>query len=200
MKKLFTLFLGTALALGAHAGLIISVNGHGEISGDSLEITVQEAVINPLTEELQMNVEGTILVSNAVNDALAVSILRSEAGVADEFCCGTDCRAGNGETSDRGSYDVSQWSGPQTWFIHLTPANGRATNLTSRYIFSDGNIQKTLIVHFIYEGTGLEDVMAETTAPQGVFTIFGQQIRTDNNTDNLPAGLYIVGGKKMIVH
>ena len=200
MKKIFTILLAAALSVGAQAGLIISVNGHGEISGDSLEITVQDATFNPLKEEMQMNVDGTILVSNAVNDALAVSILRSEAGITDEFCCGTDCRAGNGETSDRGSYDVSQWSGPQTWFIHLTPANGKATDVTSRYIFSDGTNQKTLIVHFIYEGTGLDEVMTGANAPQGVFTLFGQQIRPDNNTDNLPAGLYIVGGKKTIIH
>lgn len=199
MKKLFTLFLGTALALGAQAGLLISVNNHGEISGDSLEITVQDAVFNPMKEVMQMNVEGNILVSDAVNNALAVSIFRSEEGLTDEFCCGTDCRAGNGLTTDRGSYDVSAWSGPQSWYVHFTPAAGGA-NVTMRYIFSDGVNQKTLIVHFIYEGTGLDEVISDYAAPQGVFTIFGQQLRPDNCTDNLPAGLYIVGGKKMIVH
>jgi hypothetical protein len=200
MKKIFTILLTAALALSAHAGLIISVNGHGEISGDSLAIELNEATYNPLTEEMQMNVEGNILVSDAVNNALAVSIFRSEEGIVDEFCCGTDCRAGNGQTAQRGSYDVSQWAGPQTWFIHFSPAAGRATDVTTKYIFSDGVNQKTLIVHFVYEGTSLEEITADNDAKQGVFTVFGQQLRSDNNTDNLPAGLYIVGGKKMIIH
>ena len=200
MKKIFTILLAATFALCAQAGLIITVDGHGEISGDSLVIEVNEATLNPLTEEMQMNITGTILVSDAVNNALSVSIFRSEAGIVDEFCCGTDCRAGNGETAQRGSYDVSQWAGPQTWFVHLNPANGKTTHVTNTYIFSDGNNQKKLIVHFVYEGTGFDEVAADNQAQQGVYTIFGQQIRTDNNTDNLPAGLYIVGGKKMIIH
>lgn len=195
MKKLFTLFLGIALAAGAQAGLIINVTGHGEISGDSLEITINEATLNPLTEEMQMKVEGTLLVNT---QALAVSIFRSEEGLEDEFCCGGDCRAGNGLTADRAAFDATSWSGPQSWYVHFTPKASGA-NVAIRYLFSDGTEQKQLIVHFVYEGTGLENVEAETTAPQGVYTLFGQQIRTDNSTEGLPAGLYIVAGKKTIV-
>lgn len=195
MKKLFTLFLGIALAAGAQAGLIINVTGHGEITGDSLEITINEATLNPLTEEMQMKVEGTLLVNT---QALSVSIFRSEEGLEDEFCCGGDCRGGNGLTADRAAFDATSWNGPQNWYVHFTPKASGA-NVAIRYLFSDGTEQKQLIVHFVYEGTGLEDVEAETNAPQGVYTLFGQQIRTDNSTEGLPAGLYIVAGKKTIV-
>lgn len=199
MKKIFTLLFTAALALGAQASLLINVSDYGEISGDSLEIVVNEAELNPMTEKMVMEVEGSLLISDAVNDALAVSIIRSEAGLVDEFCCGTDCRGGNGETSQRGSYDVSGWVGPQDWYIHFTP-NAAGANVTIRYYFSDGVNQKLLIVHFVYEGTGLKDVEADKTAREGVYTIFGQQLRPDNNTENLPAGMYIVGGKKTIIH
>ena len=195
MKKLFTLILGAALAVSAQAGLIINVTGYGEISGDSLEIVVNEATVNPLTDEMQMKVEGTILVTS---EALAVSIFRSEEGMEDEFCCGGDCRAGNGQTADRAAFDASTWSGPQNWYVHFTPKASGA-NVAVRYLFSDGTVQKQLIVHFVYEGSGIEDVEADSKAPQGVYTLFGQKLRTDNSTEGLPAGMYIVGGKKMIV-
>ena len=99
---------------------------------------------------------------------------------------------------DRAAFDASTWSGPQNWYVHFTPKASGA-NVAVRYLFSDGTVQKQLIVHFVYEGSGIEDVEADSKAPQGVYTLFGQQLRTDNSTEGLPAGMYIVGGKKMIV-
>lgn len=196
MKKLFTLFLGIALAAGAQAGLIINVTGHGEITGDSLEIVVREATTNPLTDEPLMKVEGTLLVSDA--EYLTVSMFRSHEGMEDEFCFAGECVAGNGLLQQRHSYAASAWSGPQSWYIHYTPASNDDSKAI-RYKFSDGTNLKQLIVHFVHWTTALEDVEAETAAPQGVYTLFGQQLRTDNSTEGLPAGMYIVGGKKMIV-
>lgn len=36
------------------------------------------------------------------------------------------------------------------------------------------------------------------TSAKGVYTLSGAQLRTDNSLDGLPAGLYIVGGKKVV--
>ena len=51
--------------------------------------------------------------------------------------------------------------------------------------------------------TGIEEMESTTdthTGPTGIFSITGARIRTDAAAlDNLPAGIYIVNGRKVIV-
>lgn len=48
--------------------------------------------------------------------------------------------------------------------------------------------------------TGIESVQSEAeTAQNGVYTLQGVRVRTDNNLQGLPAGIYIVNGKKVTV-
>lgn len=47
--------------------------------------------------------------------------------------------------------------------------------------------------------TGIGTVQAEQAVPQGVYTLQGVQVRTDNNLQGLPAGVYIVNGHKVMV-
>lgn len=47
--------------------------------------------------------------------------------------------------------------------------------------------------------TGIENVQAEQKAVQGVYTLQGARVRTDNSLVGLPAGIYIVNGKKVVV-
>ncbi len=47
--------------------------------------------------------------------------------------------------------------------------------------------------------TDIENVVAESKKRQGVFTLDGRQLRGTADTNGLPAGLYIVNGKKVTV-
>ena len=77
-------------------GLIINVAGFGEIPAEGLHIELTQAEEDPLTGEMRMDVNGTLLCSSA----LSVSITRSEAGLEDEFCCADQCTPGNGEQTE----------------------------------------------------------------------------------------------------
>lgn len=47
--------------------------------------------------------------------------------------------------------------------------------------------------------TGISDITyTDKASHEGVFTLSGQRLRYDNNTDGLPAGVYIVGNRKQI--
>lgn len=48
--------------------------------------------------------------------------------------------------------------------------------------------------------TSIANISASDKEPyaKGVFTLSGAQLRTDNSLEGLPAGLYIVGGKKVV--
>lgn len=71
------------------------------------------------------------------------------------------------------------------------------------YLKCDGNTAKTLIVmtEEEYKGTGIEDLMADSKARsiEGVYSISGRQLRKSNNMAGLPAGMYIVGGHKVLI-
>lgn len=47
--------------------------------------------------------------------------------------------------------------------------------------------------------TSIMEIFNDIVKPSGVYTIDGRQIRTTNSTFGLPAGIYIVGGKKVII-
>lgn len=47
--------------------------------------------------------------------------------------------------------------------------------------------------------TGIESVVVAKKAAKGVYAISGVKVRNNNNVNGLPKGLYIVGGKKVIV-
>ena len=52
-----------------------------------------------------------------------------------------------------------------------------------------------------FEGAGIDEILAENkeTDVVGVYTISGTQLRATNDVQGLPAGLYIVGGVKVVV-
>lgn len=70
------------------------------------------------------------------------------------------------------------------------------TEIPTLYI--DGVSQVTL---------GIDDILAADHADQaaaaprreGVYTLYGQQLRTTSDTTGLPAGLYIAGGRKVLM-
>lgn len=77
------------------------------------------------------------------------------------------------------------------------------------YRGKDGGTQiPTLYIDGVSQVTlGIDDILAADRAGQaaaaprreGVYTLQGQQLRTTSDTTGLPAGLYIVGGRKVLV-
>ena len=68
-------------AMNANA-LIVSITGQGDIPAQGMELTLTEAEEDPLSGEKRMEINGTLLSSGALN----VTIVRTAAGLNDEFC------------------------------------------------------------------------------------------------------------------
>lgn len=103
---------------------------------------------------------------------------------------------------DKGLYDNTR-QGRQA--IKVSAANGfkvgiRCTSASSSYWTIFRNFR--LYYHGSQVATGVENVNAEAAKAvgQNVYNINGQLVRSNaNSLSGLPAGLYIVGGKKVIV-
>lgn len=186
-KTIIFLFAAIAMAQNSSA-LIVNVNGHGEISEDGMELTITEAEVDPMTEQLLMELKGDLLCS----DTLTVIISRSAAGIEDEFCCADQCRAGSGETNDTLNYTPG---GMATWFAHYTPAAN--SNVTISYLFSDKTENRTLTVHYKYQTEAIENVGTPIRKSE-IYSLNGTLLNSEGNIDALPNGVYIQNGKKII--
>ena len=66
------------------------------------------------------------------------------------------------------------------------------------YLKTDASTPSELNV--CLEGTGLNDITKKNSkVAEGVYSLSGTQLRVNNDTEGLPAGLYIVGGKKVVI-
>ena len=85
------------------------------------------------------------------------------------------------------------WSTNKVVKVKSLPAN---TSYFKTNVNTPGVIELTTDPTVIADG--IADINAESKAAQGVYTLSGTQLRADNSINGLPAGLYIVGGKKVI--
>ena len=131
--------------------LVVSVDGEGTIDEKGLELTMNEAKIDPMTGKKQMQLEGNLLSKNP----LTVTITRSAAGLEDEFCCG-DCRKGNGETTQTLNFTPG---GLADWYVHYTPAPNSHETIT--YTFTEGEQNLVLTVHFNDDAEAIEEVKGD---------------------------------------
>ena len=129
--------------------LIISIADYGNVPTEGMELTINEAQEDDLSGEMLMELEGSLLCTNP----LTVTITRSSAGLADEFCCAGQCRAGNGETTEQLSFTPG---GKTDWYIHYNPTPGSYE--TIMYLFNDGSESRSLTVHYDYSTQGMETV------------------------------------------
>ena len=89
---------------------------------------------------------------------------------------------------------TTDWSDP--WYptikIKCLPAN-------TSYFKADANTPN--VIQLTDDPTNISSIpfCKEKVSATGVYTLSGTRLRTDNNTEGLPAGMYIVGGKKMAV-
>ena len=130
--------------------LILNLAGYGEVDEQGVDTTLTQAVIDPLSGELRMQLEGTLLVEGP----LTVTITRSQAGITDEFCCGGFCLAGDGTTSET---IFLTYQGVAEWYVHYVPETDSDTQIT--YTFSDEVDTVELRVIYRYSAQGIETVI-----------------------------------------
>lgn len=129
--------------------LIINVANHGEIPAEGMDITVTETTIDPMTQRMQMAVDGTVTCA----EPLTVTITRSASGLTDQFCCAGLCVFGNGETTQSQEYGFGD---NLNWYAHYEPAPN--SEQTVQYTFSADNETRTLTVHYVYGAQGIDNV------------------------------------------
>jgi len=153
MKQTIAILL-TLFVLQSAQAMIVSVNGKGEIGAEGMDLVITDAPQDPLTGKQMMKLEGDLLTSAS---ALTVKITRSATGLTDEFCCGSNCTAGNGEREETKNFSIN---GLTHWYVHYTPVPNSDETIT--YEFSDGEQTLQLRVRYTYVLEGVEQVRTES--------------------------------------
>ena len=199
MKKIYTtiLLLGMAISMSASFHLTIEKWVEDDLVSTNITkdttIVVSEYEYDEDLEEATMGVEGVMYSDDTEN--ITVSITRSATGIFDQFCAAGNCVPGNSELTQELNFTVL--SSMRRWFTHYTVYE--AGTETIAYTFDDGiNPTLTLTVKYSYkdENTAVEDVVVRPT-DNAIYNLLGQRMPT-NELSELPAGIYIVNGKKII--
>lgn len=196
MKKFLTIF--AALTATLYAGAVsITVNDAQVKDGDVIEVSHIPSY-DASFEVAQYDLQGKV---SSTSGTLNVEITRSEVAklmdpfeeyVYDSFCI-SECVNGNGELTQTATFTKVGMNNT----LHITCPAVPGKEFRYTYKFTDGAESLTMIVS--YSGaTAIENVCADAVR-LGVYTIFGQQLRADNDTEGLTAGMYIVGGKKVLI-
>lgn len=201
MKKIYTTILLLGMAISMSASFHLTIEKWVEDDLVSTDITkdttivVSEYEYDEDLEEATMGVEG-VMYSDDTQD-ITVSITRSATGIFDQFCAAGNCVPGNSELTQELNFAVGTLSSMRRWFTHYTVYE--AGTETIAYTFDDGiNPTLTLTVKYSYndENTAVEDVVVRPT-DNAIYNLLGQRMPT-NELNELPAGIYIVNGKKII--
>lgn len=201
MKKIYTTILLLGMAISMSASFHLTIEKWVEDDLVSTDITkdttivVNEYEYDEDLEEATMGVEGVMYSDETEN--ITVSITRSATGIFDQFCAAGNCVPGNSELTQELNFTVGTLSSMRRWFTHYTVYE--AGTETIAYTFDDGiNPTLTLTVKYSYkdENTAVEDVLVRPT-DNAIYNLLGQRMPT-NELSELPAGIYIVNGKKII--
>jgi len=83
------------------------------------------------------------------------------------------------------------WSTYEDIDLDCIPAN-------TSYMKADSQTAEILTV--VLPGMGVNDIIKDSTpGVEGVYSISGARLRATNDVEGLPAGMYIVGGKKIVI-
>lgn len=201
MKKIYTTILLLGMAISMSASFHLTIEKWVEDDLVSTDITkdttivVSEYEYDEDLEEATMGVEGVMYSDDT--EKITVSITRSATGIFDQFCAAGNCVPGNSELTQELNFTVGTLSSMRRWFTHYTVYE--AGTETIAYTFDDGiNPTLTLTVKYSYndENTAVEDVVVRPT-DNAIYNLLGQRMPT-NELSELPAGIYIVNGKKII--
>ena len=201
MKKIFTTFFVLLAALGLQAALHVTVNQVIDDEDVTTEITqnttirITEYEWDEDLEEATMGITGSLYSDESQN--ITVTITRQNIGIIDQFCAAGNCIPGNGELNQVCEFTVGTAAFQRSWFTHYTPFEDGTETIA--YTFNDGvNPTLTLTIQYSYndEKTAIEDVLVRPT-DNAIYNLLGQRMPT-NELNELPAGIYIVNGKKII--
>lgn len=194
MKKIFTTLCMASMLLTAYADMTLSLTSFDEneeevitnITKDTT-IVVTDFVENEFTGAPEMAVYGNVTTDSK---SIKVTIERSEIGINDQFCLGT-CVNGNGELKE----ELTLQPENNAWFTHYYPTT--PSTVTIAYTFNDGiNPAIKLTVDYNYSGTAVDNVVINPS-DNTIYNLLGQRMPS-NNLSELPAGIYIINGKKYI--
>ncbi len=199
MKKIFITSVLFCMAMVMHASFHLTIEKWVEDDLVETKITKDTTIVvtdyeyDEDLEEAEMGVEGVMYSDESEN--ITVNITRSATGIIDQFCAGGNCIPGNGEEQQELSFVVGSMETMRSWFTHYTPLAIGEETIT--YAFNDGvNPVITLTIVYNYAGTAVEDVVVVPT-DNTIYNLLGQRMPT-NELSELPAGIYIVNGKKII--
>ena len=88
--------------------------------------------------------------------------------------------------------EAIDWRTEDYYYPMCIPAN-------TCYLQASAGTPATLDIRF--EGSGLDEILAENKddSAEGVYTLSGTLLRTTNDVKGLPAGVYVVGGVKVVI-
>ena len=199
MKKIFTSFIIWAMAMSMQASLHISIEQWINDEDVTTNITKDTTIVvtdyeyDEDLEEATMGVHGVLYSDES--QAISVTITRAKTGIIDQFCAGGNCVPGNGELTQVCDFTIGSMEKMRQFYTHYTPAEAGQETIT--YTISDGkNPTITLTVVYSYLSSAVENVVM----PQGnniIYNLLGQRMPS-NELSELPAGIYILNGKKYI--
>ena len=199
MNKIFTTFCVLSIALAMQASFHLTLEKWVDDDLVTEEITKDTTIIvtdyeyDEDFEEATMGVKG-IMYSDET-DQIVVNITRTTTGIIDQLCAGGNCVPGNGELTQEIVFTVGTMEHMRQWYTHYTPLVEGIE--TINYAFSDGiNPTITLTIEYNYSMTAVEDVVVRPT-DNAIYNLLGQRMPT-NELSEIPAGIYIVNGKKII--
>ena len=201
MKKIFTTILVLCAAWSMQAGLHLTVNQVIDDEEVTTEITqnttirMTEYEWDEDLEEATMGITGNLYSDES--QAITVKIQRQKTGIIDQFCAAGNCIPGNGELSQVCEFTIGTAAFQRSWFTHYTPFE--VGTETIDYTFNDGvNPTLTLTIQYSYkdDSTAVENVVVLPTN-NFIYNLLGQRMPT-TNWEELPAGIYIINGKKYI--
>ena len=192
MKRVFLFLTSLMLANAVSAELNVYAYAIDSILTEDTSIEVTDFHQNFITGKMQAEVQLRAYSDESTH--LTVTIQRSDTTYTDEFCAGSLCRPSNREYTQVIDYDVTNMQEREIQ-IHYNPiAEGKET---ISYTISDGvNPEIKVSVDFVYQATALEQMEVHPTV-KGIYTILGQRV-VATSIDELPKGIYIVNGKKVV--
>ncbi len=199
MKKFLTTVLVMCAAISLQAALHITVEKWVEDEQVITNITKDTTIVvteyewDEDLEEALMEVRGQLYSDESQN--ITVSITRQSTGVIDQFCAAGNCVPGNGGLTQVCEFTVGTMPMQRSWFTHYTVYE-KSVEVIS-YKFEDGvNPAITLSIEYNYLMTAVEDIVAPQHNGK-IYNILGQLMPTSELSE-LPKGIYIINGKKVI--
>ena len=192
MKRVFLFLTSLMLANAVSAKLNVYAYAIDSILTEDTSIEVTDFHQSFITGKMQAEV--LLRAYSDQSTHLTVTIQRSDTTYTDEFCAGSLCRPSNREYTQVIDYDVTTMQEREIQIDYNPIAEGMET---IAYTISDGvNPEIKVSVDFVYQATALEQMEVHPTV-KGIYTILGQRV-VATSIDELPKGIYIVNGKKVV--